>query len=104
MRQHVRWRTHMAQIRPYYTVRCNSSPTVIEVLAALGTGFICANKVLIACQFRFFHRRKSKLLYAVFRLQGEQVIAKLKCVYKEFTTLILQETKSSPVHQSFILI
>ncbi|KAM9352844.1 antizyme inhibitor 1-like [Symphorus nematophorus] len=44
MRQHVRWRTHMAQIRPYYPVRCNSSPTVIEVLAALGTGFICTNK------------------------------------------------------------
>ncbi|XP_068615234.1 antizyme inhibitor 1-like [Brachionichthys hirsutus] len=44
MRQHVRWRTHMAQIRPYYAVRCNSSPTVIKVLAALGTGFICTNK------------------------------------------------------------
>lgn len=44
MRQHVRWRTHMAQIRPFYPVRCNSSPAVIEVLAALGTGFICTNK------------------------------------------------------------
>ncbi|KAF3840201.1 hypothetical protein F7725_018918 [Dissostichus mawsoni] len=44
MRQHVRWRTHMAQIRPYYAVRCNSSPAVIEVLAALGAGFICTNK------------------------------------------------------------
>lgn len=45
MRQHVRWRTRMAQIRPYYSVRCNSRPTVIDVLAALGTGFICTNKV-----------------------------------------------------------
>lgn len=44
MRQHVRWRTHMAQIRPFYPVRCNSSPVIIEVLAALGTGFICTNK------------------------------------------------------------
>ncbi|KAM3615118.1 uncharacterized protein V6R79_023648 [Siganus canaliculatus] len=44
MRQYVRWRTHMAQIRPYYSVRCNSNPTVIELLAALGTGFICTNK------------------------------------------------------------
>lgn len=44
MRQHVRWRTHMARIRPYYPVRCNSSPTVIDFLAALGTGFICTNK------------------------------------------------------------
>ncbi|XP_026228509.1 antizyme inhibitor 1 [Anabas testudineus] len=44
MRQHVRWRTHMAQIRPYYPIRCNSSPAVVEVLAALGTGFMCTNK------------------------------------------------------------
>ncbi|XP_028985849.1 antizyme inhibitor 1-like [Betta splendens] len=44
MRQHIRWRTHMAQIRPYYLVRCNNSPAVIELLAALGTGFICTNK------------------------------------------------------------
>ncbi|KAM4580310.1 antizyme inhibitor 1-like isoform 2-T3 [Odontesthes bonariensis] len=44
MRQHVRWRTHMAQIRPYYAVRCNSSPAVIEVLAALGSGFTCSNR------------------------------------------------------------
>lgn len=47
MRQHVRWRTHLPHIRPYYPVRCNSSPTVIEVLAAFGTGFICTNKVLV---------------------------------------------------------
>ncbi|XP_076137077.1 antizyme inhibitor 1a [Alosa pseudoharengus] len=42
--QHVRWRTHMGEIRPFYPVRCNSSSAVIELLAALGCGFICANK------------------------------------------------------------
>ncbi|XP_033836496.1 antizyme inhibitor 1-like [Periophthalmus magnuspinnatus] len=44
VRQHVLWQTHMTQIRPFYPVRCNSSPAIIEVLAALGTGFLCANK------------------------------------------------------------
>uniref|UniRef100_A0A8C6TXM5 Antizyme inhibitor 1a n=1 Tax=Neogobius melanostomus TaxID=47308 RepID=A0A8C6TXM5_9GOBI len=44
VKQHVLWRTLMAPIRPFYPVRCNSSPAVIEVLAALGTGFLCANK------------------------------------------------------------
>ncbi|KAL0984929.1 hypothetical protein UPYG_G00150590 [Umbra pygmaea] len=43
-RQHVRWRTHMARIRPFYAVQANSSQAVIEILAALGTGFICTNK------------------------------------------------------------
>lgn len=45
MRQHVRWRTRMPLIRPYYAVRCNSSPAVIELLASLGSGFTCSNKV-----------------------------------------------------------
>lgn len=45
MRQHVRWRTHMPQMRPFYAVQANSSLAVIEILAALSTGFICTNKV-----------------------------------------------------------
>jgi diaminopimelate decarboxylase len=45
MRQHVRWRTHMPQMRPFYAVQANSSLAVIEILAALGTGFICTSKV-----------------------------------------------------------
>lgn len=44
VKQYILWRTHMALIRPFYPVRCNSSPAIIEVLAALGTGFLCANK------------------------------------------------------------
>ncbi|KAK7885986.1 hypothetical protein WMY93_025607 [Mugilogobius chulae] len=44
VKQYVLWRTHMPEIRPFYPVRCNSSPVIIDVLAALGTGFLCANK------------------------------------------------------------
>ncbi|XP_026139131.1 antizyme inhibitor 1a isoform X1 [Carassius auratus] len=44
VRQQVRWRTKMDQIRPFYTIRSNSSPVVVEILAALGTGFVCSNK------------------------------------------------------------
>uniref|UniRef100_A0A8C1L1T8 Antizyme inhibitor 1a n=1 Tax=Cyprinus carpio TaxID=7962 RepID=A0A8C1L1T8_CYPCA len=44
VRQQVRWRAEMDQIRPFYAVKSNSSPVVIEILAALGTGFVCSNK------------------------------------------------------------
>ncbi|KAM6967804.1 antizyme inhibitor 1-like [Aplochiton taeniatus] len=44
VRQHVRWRNQMNHIRPFYSVKCNSSTAVVELLAALGTGFVCANK------------------------------------------------------------
>lgn len=35
----------MDQVRPYYDVKCNSSAVVVEILAALGTGFVCSSKV-----------------------------------------------------------
>lgn len=50
VRQQVRWRAEMDQIRPFYAVKSNSSPVVIEILAALGTGFVCSNKVNIKYQ------------------------------------------------------
>ncbi|KAI1894173.1 hypothetical protein AGOR_G00113090 [Albula goreensis] len=53
MRQHVRWQTHMPRVRPFYLVNCNSSPAVVEILAALGVGFVCTSKteVVLAQSF-----------------------------------------------------
>lgn len=48
MQQHVLWQSTLPMIRPFYPVKCNSSPAVIEVLAALGVGFVCANKAEIS--------------------------------------------------------
>ena len=45
MRQHERWQVLAPNLQPYYPVRCNSSPGVMEVLASLGLGFVCTNKV-----------------------------------------------------------
>ncbi|CAL8296960.1 unnamed protein product [Lota lota] len=44
MRQHVRWQVLAPHLQPYYPVKCNSSPAIIEVLASLGLGFVCTNK------------------------------------------------------------
>jgi hypothetical protein len=45
MRQHVRWQVLAPNLQPYYPVKCNSSPAIIELLASLGLGFVCTNKV-----------------------------------------------------------
>lgn len=45
MRQHVCWQSVSPLLQPYFPVKCNSSPAVIEVLASLGLGFVCVNKV-----------------------------------------------------------
>ncbi|XP_042205539.1 ornithine decarboxylase 1-like [Homarus americanus] len=38
------WRLKMPRVKPFYAVKCNDDPTVLEILAALGTGFDCASK------------------------------------------------------------
>ncbi|MGH0131133.1 UNVERIFIED_CONTAM: hypothetical protein FKN15_034171 [Acipenser sinensis] len=48
VKKHVQWQNVMAQIKPFYTVKCNTSTALIEILAALGIGFACASKNEIA--------------------------------------------------------
>lgn len=48
VRQHVLWQGSAPQLRPYYPVKCNSSPAVIEILASLGLGFVCSNKAEVS--------------------------------------------------------
>ncbi|GJN34507.1 hypothetical protein PR202_gb23172 [Eleusine coracana subsp. coracana] len=37
------WRRALPDVRPYYAVKCNPDPAVLGALAALGSGFDCAN-------------------------------------------------------------
>lgn len=38
------WKLKMPRIKPFYAVKCNTDKTVLQVLAAMGTGFDCASK------------------------------------------------------------
>lgn len=42
-RQHLRWMRALPRIVPFYAVKCNPDPYVLQLLAALGTGFDCAS-------------------------------------------------------------
>ncbi|XP_019407085.1 PREDICTED: antizyme inhibitor 1 [Crocodylus porosus] len=48
MKKRIEWQNVMAPIKPFYPVRCNSTPAVLEILAALGTGFVCSSKTEMA--------------------------------------------------------
>lgn len=43
-RKHSLWQRLLPRIRPYYAVKCNDDPVVVQLLADLGTGFDCASK------------------------------------------------------------
>lgn len=45
VRKHFCFLKCLPRVRPFYSVKCNSSPGVLKVLAELGLGFSCANKV-----------------------------------------------------------
>ena len=41
------WRRALADVRPYYAVKCNPDPALLGVLAELGAGFDCASRAEI---------------------------------------------------------
>lgn len=43
--KYKQWKVLLPRVQPHYAVKCNDSTIVLEVLAALGTGFDCASKV-----------------------------------------------------------
>ncbi|KAJ5831869.1 hypothetical protein N7474_000180 [Penicillium riverlandense] len=42
-RQHHRWTHNLPGVRPFYAVKCNSDPILLQHLADLGTSFDCAS-------------------------------------------------------------
>ncbi|XP_068192455.1 ornithine decarboxylase-like [Antennarius striatus] len=42
--RHLMWVTKLPRVTPFYAVKCNSTPAVLKMLRALGTGFDCASK------------------------------------------------------------
>ncbi|XP_037683740.1 antizyme inhibitor 2 isoform X1 [Choloepus didactylus] len=44
VRKHFCFLKCLPRVRPFYVVKCNSSPGVLKALAELGLGFSCANK------------------------------------------------------------
>lgn len=46
-RQHLRWKTNLGRVKPFYAVKCNPNPQVLRLMALLGNGFDCASKAEI---------------------------------------------------------
>lgn len=47
LRKHKNWLLKLPRIRPFYAVKCNPAPIVLEVLSSVGAGFDCASKVCL---------------------------------------------------------
>ncbi|KAL2021470.1 hypothetical protein VTK56DRAFT_7103 [Thermocarpiscus australiensis] len=62
-RQHMRWKLNLPRVKPFYAVKCNPDPKLLELLAALGTGFDCASKAEIE-QVLALGVEPSRVIYA----------------------------------------
>ena len=45
--QHVQWQRLCPRVEPFYAVKCNNDPAILQTLALLGTGFDCASRAEI---------------------------------------------------------
>jgi ornithine decarboxylase len=43
-KKHNSWLQNLPDIKPFYAVKCNDCPSVLSLLAYLGTGFDCASR------------------------------------------------------------
>lgn len=46
-RQYYRWESNLPKVRPFYAIKCNPDPMILETLAAQGAGFDCATSAEI---------------------------------------------------------
>uniref|UniRef100_A0A182QXB5 ornithine decarboxylase n=1 Tax=Anopheles farauti TaxID=69004 RepID=A0A182QXB5_9DIPT len=44
VRKHYGWCAQMPRVKPFYAVKCNDDPRILQTLMTLGTGFDCASK------------------------------------------------------------
>ncbi|XP_055585129.1 ornithine decarboxylase 1-like [Uranotaenia lowii] len=44
VKRHYQWLTCLPRVRPFYAIKSNNDPAVVETLALLGCGFDCASK------------------------------------------------------------
>lgn len=45
VKNHLHFLEALPHVKPFYTVKCNSSKGLVRLLAELGAGFDCASKV-----------------------------------------------------------
>jgi ornithine decarboxylase len=58
------WTTYLPDVRPYYAVKCNPDPFIIETLARLGCGFDCASSAEIDAVLSYGADPLNDVIYA----------------------------------------
>ncbi|KAG8198884.1 hypothetical protein JTE90_015098 [Oedothorax gibbosus] len=99
------WKLKMPRVEPFYAVKCNSAPTVIHLLAALGTGFDCASKAEIEsvlslgvepsriiyanpCKTKGFIRHAANVGVKMMTFDNEMELHKVKAIHPDAELVI----------------
>lgn len=62
--QMARWRAALPMVRPFYAVKCNPYPPLLQLLSALGAGFDCASKREIELVHPLVERSEEEIIFA----------------------------------------
>eukprot|EP00092_Neocalanus_flemingeri_P014436 GFUD01015575.1.p1 GENE.GFUD01015575.1~~GFUD01015575.1.p1 ORF type:complete len:450 (-),score=107.62 GFUD01015575.1:188-1537(-) len=63
VRKHLEWLSMLPRVEPFYAVKCNNEPGIMQLLASLGTGFDCASMAEIE-QVLSLGVQPSRIIYA----------------------------------------
>jgi len=111
-RKHEAWTAALPRVEPFYAVKCNSDPLVLQSLASLGTGFDCASLVEMRTMLNYGVDAK-KLIYAhpckppshirfaqeqgveLMTFDNEDEVMKIKSIYPEAKLVLRVHTDDS---------
>lgn len=63
IRQYAKWKKYLPNVTPYYAVKCNPNPVIIETLNLMGCYFDCASKNEISMVYDIIQDSK-KIIFA----------------------------------------
>jgi len=59
-----KWKTYLPTVKPYYAVKCNTNPIILETLANLGSNFDCASEKEISTILRITENNPDRIIFA----------------------------------------
>ena len=59
-----KWKTYLPTVKPYYAVKCNTNPIILETLANLGANFDCASEKEISTILRITENDPDRIIFA----------------------------------------
>ncbi|CAB4027735.1 ornithine decarboxylase-like, partial [Paramuricea clavata] len=64
LKKHEKWKYLLPRIEPFYAIKCNTDPVILELMVNLGIGFDCASQVEIDTMLLSYGVEPNRIIFA----------------------------------------